>query len=92
MTPEAAQNLALEALNWLLSSDDLAGVFMGASGLDVGALRTRIEDPELLGSVLDFLLMDDTWVQGFCDQGGYDYLDPMRARQSLPGGDVPHWT
>lgn len=92
MTPESAQNLAVQALTWILSTDDLAGVFMGATGASVQDMRTQAADPAFLGSVLDFLLMDDAWVTGFCDAAGFKYEDPMRARQMLPGGDLPNWT
>jgi len=92
MSPSAAQTLAIQALSWILSTDDLATVFMEATGASVEDLRGQAADPAFLGSVLDFLLMDDSWVTGFCDQAGFDYMDPMCARQLLPGGDLPNWT
>ncbi|MEM7471913.1 MAG: DUF3572 domain-containing protein [Pseudomonadota bacterium] len=92
MSPDAAQTLAIKALSWILATDDLAGVFMGATGASADDLRIQASDPSFLGSVLDFLLMDDTWITGFCDQAGFDYMDPLRARQLLPGGDLPNWT
>ncbi|WP_299301299.1 DUF3572 domain-containing protein [uncultured Litoreibacter sp.] len=92
MNPDAAQSLALQALTWILSTDDLAGVFMGSTGTSADDMRAQATDPAYLGSVLDFLLMDDAWITGFCDGAGFDYMDPMRARQLLPGGDLPNWT
>ncbi|MDA8747636.1 DUF3572 domain-containing protein [Litoreibacter sp.] len=92
MTPTFAKDLAVQALTWILSTDDLANVFMGATGVSVDNIRTQIGDAAFLASVLDFLMMDDTWVTGFCDSASLDYLDPMRARQMLPGGDLPNWT
>ena len=92
MSPESAQTLAIQALSWILSTEDLAQVFMGSTGASVDDLRARAGDPSFLASVLDFLLMDDAWVTGFCDAAGFDYMDPMRARQLLPGGDLPNWT
>ncbi len=92
MNADAAQSLALEALAWILSTDDLSGVFMGSTGASADDLRTQATDPAFLGSVLDFILMDDAWVTGFCDAQNRDYMDPMRARQLLPGGDLPNWT
>ncbi|MEM6409082.1 MAG: DUF3572 domain-containing protein [Pseudomonadota bacterium] len=92
MSPDAAQTLALQALGWILSTDDLAQVFMGSTGASVDTMRENATDPAFLASVLDFLMMDDTWVTGFCDHAGFDYMDPMRARQMLPGGDMPNWT
>ncbi|MEP3298152.1 DUF3572 domain-containing protein [Tateyamaria sp.] len=92
MTPAKAEELALSALGWIAASDDLMGVFLGASGTSIDEVRTQAAEPAFLGSVLDFLLMDDAWVTGFCDANSLDYRQPMIARQLLPGGEVPNWT
>jgi len=42
--------------------------------------------------VLDFLLMDDAWVMGFCEAEGLKYDQPMYARAALPGGEQVNWT
>ena len=37
--------------------------------------------------------MDDAWVTRFCDDVGIaNYMDPMMARQALPGGEQVNWT
>lgn len=87
-----SETLAIQALSWIASQDDLMGVFMGSSGLGVDDIRSRASDPELLASVLDFLMMDDQWVIGFCDTQSLPYDAPMRARAELPGGNLPNWT
>lgn len=92
MNATSAQDLAVQALTWILSTDDLASVFMGATGASVDNIRAQAADPVFLASVLDFLMMDDAWVTGFCDSVRLNYEDPMRARQLLPGGDLPNWT
>lgn len=92
MNSDAAETLALQALSWLLSQEDLLPVFLGASGTAAEDLRTRAADPELLGSVLDFILMDDAWIAGFCGALGLPMEAPMQARQALPGGALPNWT
>lgn len=89
---DAAETLALQALGWLVSNEDLLPVFLGASGASLPELRGRAEDPVFLASVLDFLLMDDAWIVAFCDVMGLDYEAPMAARQALPGGEQTHWT
>lgn len=88
----AAETLALKAVAWLVANDELLPVFLGATGASEQDLRMRIAEPEFLGSVLDFLMMDDAWVVGFCDQAGAGYDALMRARQHLPGGAQTHWT
>ena len=92
MNPQRAEELALAALGWIAASEDLMGVFLGTTGSSIETVRVQAGDPAFLGSVLDFLLMDDSWVAGFCDANALDYRQPMIARQLLPGGDVPNWT
>jgi hypothetical protein len=92
MKPERAEQIAISALTWLASKDDLLPVFLGASGATADELRGQAENPAFLGSVLEFLTMDDTWVVEFCDQNGLKYEEPLRARFSLPGAEAVHWT
>lgn len=89
---DAAETLALQALGWLVSNEELLPVFLGASGASLADLRGRARDPVFLASVLDFLLMDDAWIVAFCDAAGHSYEAPMAARQALPGGQQTHWT
>lgn len=92
MTPEQAQTIALRALGWLASNEELLPVFLGASGASGAELAARAEDPEFLISVLDFLTMDDAWVIAFCDVHGLAYDQPLMARRGLPGGEEVSWT
>lgn len=92
MKPDKAETLALQALGWLAGNDELFPVFLNASGASAGDVAARAGEAEFLGSVLDFLLMDDAWVMAFCDQAGLAYTLPMQARAALPGGAQTHWT
>ncbi|MBZ0129272.1 MAG: DUF3572 domain-containing protein [Rhodobacteraceae bacterium] len=92
MQQDQAESIAIQALGWLASDGDLLGMFMGASGADVSDLRKIAGDPVFLGSVLDFILIDDSHVTGFCDATNLSYDAPMRARQALPGGAQVNWT
>lgn len=95
MTPlsqDSAELLAIEALSWLVGNDDLLPVFLGATGASESDIRQRARDPEFLASVLDFLLMDDAWITGFCQSADYSFEFPMRARAALPGGAQVNWT
>lgn len=89
---EAAETVALQALTWLAGNEDVLPVFLGASGLSVSDLAAGARRPEFLGSVLDFLLMDDAWIVAFCDDAALAYDAPMLARAALPGGEAVHWT
>jgi hypothetical protein len=92
ISADGAETLALNALAWLAGNDELMPVFLGATGASEADLRARAAEPEFLGSVLDFLTMDDNWVMQFCDAHGLAYEMPMQARMSLPGGAQVNWT
>lgn len=92
ISADQAEVIGLKALAWLMANDELLPVFMGATGVSEADLRENAANPEFLGSVLDFLTMDDAWVVQFCDQAGIAYEGPMYARMALPGGAQVHWT
>ncbi|MBO9468306.1 hypothetical protein TRP8649_03508 [Pelagimonas phthalicica] len=89
---DAAETIGLHAVAWLAANDELFPVFMGSSGASEADVRANLQDPEFQASVLDFLLMDDAWVIGFCDAQNIPYESVMQARAVLPGGGQVHWT
>ena len=92
MQRETAETVAMRALGWLAGNDELLPVFLGSTGASLDDLRAGAGDPVFLGSVLDFVMMEDAWVTAFCDAAGLPYDAPMRARAALPGGGQVHWT
>lgn len=92
MRPERAMEIAEQALIWLAGEPEAMGAFLGASGLSPSDLRSRVDDPEFLGFVLDFLLGDEATLLAWCGDTGIAPGDPVRARAALPGGEVPDWT
>lgn len=89
---DSAEAIALQALSWLASNDEVFPVFLGATGAAIKDLPAAAQDPDFLASVLDFLVMEDAWVIGFCEAAGLPYEAPMQARAALPGGAQFHWT
>lgn len=87
-----AEALAIQVLGWLAGQEDRLTRFLAMSGASVGDLRAQAAEPAFLGAVLDFLLGEDAAVIACCEALGIAPEDPMRARASLPGGDLPHWT
>jgi hypothetical protein len=82
---EQAEVIALQALAWLIADDDLAGRFLGLTGCDGESLRQRADRPEVLGSVLDFLLDDEKTLLDFT-QAAEILPDVIgQARRHLPG-------
>ena len=92
MTPDAASTIALQTLTFVATDDDALAGFLNLTGLSLTDLRQRARDPELQGSVLDFLLQDEKRLLAFCESAGIEPDQPARARALLPGGDVPHYT
>lgn len=92
MSQESAEVVGLKALGWMAGNEDLLPVFLGATGANEADVRAGASDPAFLGALLDFIMMDDAWVQGFCDAAGLTYDQPMQARMALPGGGEMHWT
>jgi len=92
MDQKQAEVRALSVLGWLVSNEELLPIFLGATGASETDLRARAGESEFLGSVLDFVMMDDAWVMGYCDGQGLPYETLMRARQALPGGADVNWT
>ena len=89
---DQAELLGIKALGWLAANDELLPVFLSASGTSLSDLRDRAQDPDFLGAVLDFLLMDDAWVMAFCESECLPYEKLAEARAALPGGQQMHWT
>jgi hypothetical protein len=82
---DAAETLALEALTFLAgSSDDLAR-FVDNSGIGTDELRDRAGEPDVLRSVLDFLLSEDECLLAFCAAAGIEPREVHMARHALDG-------
>jgi hypothetical protein len=82
---EAAQTIALKALGYLATDEDLMAPFLGATGLVVGDLRAGATDSAFLAGVLDYFLQNEALLVAFA---GASELTPetiVRARQRLPG-------
>ncbi len=89
---DAAETISLQALAWLVGNEDLLPVFLGATGASEADVRASAQDPDFLGAVLDFVMMDDAWVIACCDHLNIPYERMQGARMALPGGDKVHWT
>ncbi|MCF6303951.1 MAG: DUF3572 domain-containing protein [Rhodobacteraceae bacterium] len=91
MNKEQAEGLAVKALVWLANNQDRLEQFLNASGALADNLRQRAQDPEFLGFVLDFMLLDDQTILAFCDE---NHLPPenIQTARAVLSGDLPNWT
>lgn len=94
MQQDSAEIFSIKALAWLGSDDDLLGTFLSASGASTDDLRQAAlaRDADFLGSVLDFILMNDEWVMNCADSLDVPPEHIAQARAALPGGQLPNWT
>ena len=67
MTPNAAEALALKALEFLANSPDNLEMFMVATGINGDELRARLEEPTVLAAIIDFMLKNEGLLVEFCD-------------------------
>ena len=92
MNGDQAETVAIQALSWLAGQEELFGSFLNTTGASVNDVRGMAADPVFLGSVLDFILMTDETVTGFCESARLPPETPKQARQFLPGGEMVNWT
>lgn len=92
MNETMAQTVAVQALGWLAGDDELWDVFLGSTGAQIDEVKQGAQDPVFLGSVLDFVMMDDAWVIRACQAISVPNETLMQARQNLPGGQDRSWT
>lgn len=92
MNEQLAEIVAIGALEWLVANEELLPVFLGASGATIDQVKENAGNPELLASVLEFVMNDDEWVKECCDKNEWPHDTLMQARLSLPGGAVISWT
>ena len=92
MTSDDAEIYALKAANWLLSNQELLGLFMGSTGVSENTIKSDIQNTVFLVAVLDFLLLDDKWVIEACAAMELPPELMQTARLTLPGGDQVNWT
>lgn len=83
---ENAETLALQALAFLATDEDLLGRFVAAAGISPHELKNRFRDADFLGGVLDAILADDKVLLSFCTSASVSPETLIKARRALPGG------
>jgi len=92
MKADQAELIAIQALGHIAAEEDLLYAFVDMCGLSPDELRARAGEPEILGGVLDFILMDEQRLISFCETVHIRPEMPGIARRLLPGGEEIHWT
>ena len=89
---EDAETLALNALAWLVTDDDLVQSFAMASGAMPAMFAELAGSRAFLVSLLEFLTSDDSQVLAFASASGIDPMAPLEALRLLQGRAGMNWT
>lgn len=93
MPPEAAEELAIQALSYLASDPERLGQFLTVTGIGPEQIRTASAEPGFLAGVLAYLASDEHLAAGFAAEAACGPADIARAHETLGGQpwerDVP---
>ena len=81
---EEAEAVALKAIAFIASDEELLSRFVALTGCGADDIRQRISDLGLLGGVLDFVLADEPTLLAFAEAAELAPETPMAARNRLP--------
>ncbi len=84
---EAAEALAIQALNFLATDPARLSRFLALSGLDPASIRTAAGESGFLAGVLAHLGEDEALLTQFAADAGVTPAEVDRARRLLAGGD-----
>jgi len=84
---EAAEALAIQALNFLATEPQRLSRFLALSGLAPESIRAAAAASGFLAGVLAHLGEDETLLVAFAAEAGVKPADVDRARRLLAGGD-----
>ncbi len=89
LTREAAEALALAALEFLGQDEERIGRFFGLSGLDPGSLRKAAAEPGFLPGLLDYVAGDESLLLAFAHEAGIAPEQIGEARRLLAPEEDP---
>ena len=84
---EAAEALAIQALNFLATEPERLGRFLALSGLGPESIRAAAAESGFLAGVLAYLGEDERLLVAFAAAAGVTPAEVDRARRLLAGGD-----
>ena len=84
---EAAESIAIQALNYLATEPERLSRFLALSGLDPGSIRSAAAESGFLAGVLAHLGEDEALLVAFAAEAGVTPVEVDRARRLLAGHD-----
>jgi hypothetical protein len=84
VTASQAEVIALRLVAWIVADDDIRDRFTALTGCGIDDLRSRLEEPAFLGSVVDFVLANEADVLAFAENAGVPPETLLLTREHLP--------
>lgn len=88
LTLDAAEAVAAQGLAFLAREPARLSRFLSLTGLDIGDIRRQADAPEFLGSVLDYLVRDESLLLVFAANASVAPETVTSALEMLQG---PRW-
>jgi hypothetical protein len=85
VTPEAAEQLAIQALTFIASDPTQLGRFLALTGIGPAEIRDAAREPGFLAGVLDHVAGDERLVVAFAADAGVEPDQVAEARAALSG-------
>jgi hypothetical protein len=90
---ETAEQLAIQALEYLAGEPEQLARLLALSGLEPGNIRAAARDPRFLSGILDYLAADEALLVAFAAHAEVPPERIVTARDALSGGpwerDIP---
>ena len=87
MAPEAAKELAIQALAYLAGEPERIAPFFASAGIEPSEIRAVAREPAFLAGVLDYLTANEALLLGFAEEAGCDPMLVAGARATLARQD-----
>ncbi len=91
MTPDIASENAFQAINYIVSSDELRDRFLALSGLSPNELKENLIELSFQASILEFLLSHDPDLISFAEEFNQKPENIVAAWRALGGGAGHEW-
>ena len=85
MPKEAAETLAVQALNFIAGDGERLGRFLAETGIGPSEIRQAAREPGFLTGVLEHIAGNEQLLAAFATEAGYDPADIGKALVVLGG-------
>jgi len=83
---QTAEMLAVQALTFIAEDHERMSLFLAATGLQPGQIRTAAQEEGFFAGVLEHMLGDESLLVAFADSAGIDPAEIARAHAALGRG------